>query len=87
VITIDVARRFKLPVDHGIYLSEIAPGSPAEKAGLLRGDILIAIDDQPIDADHPFINKLFQYNPGDVVLFTVIRNGDQFELPLKLGAR
>jgi 2-alkenal reductase len=87
VITTDVAERFGLSVDYGIYLSEIAPESPAAEAGLLRGDILIAIDEQPIDPDHPFINKLFSYSPGDEITFTVVRVDDQFKLTVELGKR
>jgi S1-C subfamily serine protease len=87
VITLDVAQRFRLPVDHGIYLSEITPGGPADQAGLLRGDILIMIDDQPIDTDHPFINLLFQYSPGDEITFLVARGSDQFEVVVKLTER
>jgi 2-alkenal reductase len=87
VITPDVAERFGLPVDYGIYLSEIAPESPAAEAGLLRGDILIAIDEQSIDPDHPFINKLFQYSPGDEITFTVVREEEQFDLIVQLGKR
>jgi 2-alkenal reductase len=87
VITPDVAERFGLSVEYGIYLSEIAPGSPADEAGLLRGDILVAIDDQPIDPDHPFINKLFQYSPGDEITLGVVRDGDQFNINLELGKR
>jgi 2-alkenal reductase len=87
VITSDIADRFGLSVEYGIYLSEIAPGSPADEAGLLRGDILVSIDDQPIDPDHPFINKLFQYSPGDEITLGVVRNGDQFDINLQLGKR
>lgn len=87
VITPDVAERFRLPVTQGIYLSEIAPESPAAEAGLIRGDILIAIDDQPIDSDHPFINQLFKYSPGDEITFTVVRGVDNFEINVELGKR
>lgn len=87
IITPDVSQRYGLSVEYGIYLFEITPGSPADQAGLIIGDILIAIDGQPIDPDHPFINQLFKYSPGDEVNFKVVRNKEQFDFNVKLGKR
>lgn len=84
-ITPQISVRYRLPVEFGVYLTEIIPGGPAEKTGLQRGDILTEINNQPIDDEHPFINLLFQYEPGQVVLFTVIRGSEEFKLEITLG--
>jgi 2-alkenal reductase len=85
VITPDVASRFDLPVEYGIYLTEIVPGGPAELGGLQIGDILIAINGTFIDSDNPFINQLFTYSPGEQVTFTLVRNGDELREEVELG--
>jgi len=85
VITPDVASRFDLPVENGIYLTEIVPGGPAELGGLQIGDILIAINGTFIDSDNPFINQLFTYTPGEQVTFTLVRNGDEIREDVELG--
>jgi serine protease Do len=84
-ITPQISVRYRLPVEFGVYLTEIIPGGPAEKTGLQRGDILTEINNQPIDDEHPFINLLFQYEPGQVVLFTVIRGSEEFKVEITLG--
>jgi serine protease Do len=84
-ITPEISLRFDLPAKSGIFISEIIPGSPAEIAGLQRGDILTSIMDQPIDEDHPFRNVLFDFKPGDLVTFDVVRDGALIKQDVVLG--
>ena len=53
----------------------ILPGSPAEKAGLRGGDIVIALDGKPINAPEELIVSVRSKNVGDVVTVTYKRNG------------
>ncbi|OGO14768.1 MAG: hypothetical protein A2Z14_02845 [Chloroflexi bacterium RBG_16_48_8] len=84
-ITPVISARYRLPVQFGVYLTEIVPGEPADNAGLQQGDILTAINDEPINDEHPFINLLFQYKPGEAVLFQVIRGSESFVTEIILG--
>jgi S1-C subfamily serine protease len=84
-ITPQISARYRLPVEFGVYLSEIFEGGPADNAGLQRGDILTEINGKPINDEHPFINLLFQYEPGQAVVFTVIRDSEEFQVELILG--
>ncbi len=84
-ITPQISARYRLPVEFGVYLTEIVSGGPADKAGLLRGDILTEINNQPLNNEHPFINLLFQYEPGQAVIFTVIRGSKEFTVEITLG--
>ncbi len=86
-ITPDMAARYDLPVEYGVFLSEVVPGGPADRAGLQRGDILTAIDGQAIDPEHPFINLLFHHAPGDEVTFSLVRGREKLELQVTLGER
>jgi 2-alkenal reductase len=86
-ITPEVAARYGLPVEYGVFVSEIVPDGPADRGGLHRGDILTAIDGQEVNPDHPFINRLFEHSPGDTVAFTVVRDSQSLELKVTLGER
>lgn len=43
-----LVRHYKLPVDTGVLVASLEPNSPAARAGVFEGDIIIAFDDQPI---------------------------------------
>lgn len=80
-----LARRFDLPTEWGVYITNVIPGSPAARAGLEDGDIITRIGDIPLDGDHNFINTLFAYSPGDEVTLTVVRGTEQLEYKVTLG--
>jgi 2-alkenal reductase len=85
-VTPSLASRYRLPSEWGIYITEIDPDGPAENAGLHRGDIITALNGEPIDEDHPFRNILFQYQPEETVAFTFIRENTVITTELTLGA-
>lgn len=80
-----LAARYNLPTSDGIILTQIANGGPAEKAGLERGDILVAVGGQKIDSDHPFRNLLFHFAPGDAISFELYRGDERKEIKVALG--
>jgi serine protease Do len=84
-ISPDIATTYNLPVQWGAFISDIVAGSPAEKAGLQKGDIITKIGDVSIDETHSFINALFTYKPGDVVNLDVVRNGQHLQVQVTLG--
>jgi S1-C subfamily serine protease len=84
-ISPDIATTYNLPVQWGAFISDIVAGSPAEKAGLQKGDIITKIGDVSIDETHSFINALFAYKPGDIVSLDVVRNGKHLQVQVTLG--
>lgn len=84
-ITPTLANRYRLPVDHGIYITEVLQGGPAAKATLSPGDIITEIQNMPIDDQHPFQNQLFQFEPGDQVSVQILHEGDLLERNIELG--
>ena len=64
-----------LPVDHGALVSSVTSGSPADKAGIKKGDIIVALDGQAIDPDNTLFSLLSKHNPGDKVKLSVVRTG------------
>ncbi len=86
-ITPALAEQYNLPVRYGAYLSEVTTDSPAAAVGLRQGDIIIAMNDQTLDEDHPFINQLFQYEPGEIVTFTIMRGERELKIEVSLTER
>jgi predicted metalloprotease with PDZ domain len=65
-----------LPDNKGVRIFAVRPGGAADRAGLGRDDLLIAVDDQPL-ATEDLNNRLRAYLPGASVPFTVERHGPQ----------
>jgi serine protease Do len=65
----------------------VAADSPAAAAGLKDGDIITAIEDQPIDSEHPLDAILTSYRPGQAVKLTVLRGTDTLTVSVTLGTR
>jgi serine protease Do len=84
-----------LPVTSGVLIRGddvsgqpgVIAGGPAAKAGLKDGDILTAIDEQPIDATHQLDVALLGHEPGDIITLTVLRGDRTLQREVALGIR
>jgi serine protease Do len=84
-ISPDISAAYDLPVDWGVYVTDVVSGSPAAQANLRPGDIITQIGDVQIGEDNRFLNALFVYQPGELVNLNVIRNGNVIQLQVELG--
>lgn len=82
-----IAAQANLPVDNGVYISEVSPGGPAEDAGFQVGDIVTAIDGVAVDQQNAFAEVLFLHQPGDTVSVDVLRGDESLSLQLTLIER
>jgi S1-C subfamily serine protease len=88
-----ISNENKLPVSAGAWVvgdgatSPIIAGSPAEAAGLKDGDIIIQVNETPVDESHPLQDLLVQYSPGTSITLTVLRNGENMAIIVELGIR
>lgn len=87
VIDGDLAVEEDLPVSNGALVSDIQVGTPAENAGLQPDDIITAVDDVSLAQDKSLRYMLIQYQPGDTVRLTVLRDGNEIELELTFATR
>lgn len=71
----------------GVRLQGVRPGSPAAKAGLQPGDVLMGINDVGIKDLQEFTYALRALKPGDKVTLIVERQGERMELKATIGAR
>lgn len=69
----------------GAWVREVVSGSPAEAAGLQVGDIIVGLDDAPIDANHRLVDILAGYHPGDRVTLRVLRDSAEETVKVTLG--
>ncbi len=81
-LTPDMASFWGLDLTSGIIVNDVVKGSPAEKSGMHVGDIIYAVNGQPVDVDKDekvpiFQRKIADMGPGASVEFSILRrNGD-----------
>ena len=90
-----------LPPDAaGVYIRDVTPGGPAEQAGIrggnrrtavgvnAGGDLIIAIDGHPVRRNGDLLSYLINNTQVDqVVILTILRDGEEIEISLTIGAR
>jgi 2-alkenal reductase len=102
-VSFTIAKANDLPDDRGAYVGEVVQDGPADKAGLrgatssttedgirvpTGGDVIVGIDGMKVNTfDDLLVYIALETEPGQEVLLTVIRNGEQIEVPLTLEAR
>ena len=84
-LTGDTARRFGSSVETGALVEKVAPGGPADQAGIRRGDIVIAAGKDEVQSSGDLISALRNYQPGDTVQLTVLRAGQKERLQVNLA--
>jgi S1-C subfamily serine protease len=91
-LTPAIAEEQGLSIDHGVLIDAtssgapgVFPGSPAERAGLKEGDVVVAVDGEAIDERHDLGALVMPHAPGDTVSLSVVRGGQTLELTVTLG--
>lgn len=90
-----IAREAGLSVKYGALIQRgerltdfaVIPGSPADKAGLMENDIILEIDGEKIDEDHPLANIIGSKKVGDSVTLRIMHKGEEKEVTVKLEER
>ena len=75
-ITPVLASALRLKRANGVLITDVAPGGPAEAAGLRVNDIILSVSGRPIDAVPAMLGVAFQHPPGDHMQLKILR-GDQ----------
>ena len=84
-ITPEIEQGLKLPNDNGALISDIAPGSPAEKGGLKRGDVIVAVNNLQVMDEDDLPKYVANLAPGTKAQIKVIRENKNKTFNIKLS--
>lgn len=84
-LTSDLASSFGLKKAEGVLVSSVESGGPAEHAGIKTGDVITALNGNAINDPNTFRNAVASTAPGTDVTLTVMRNGSQQQIHVKLS--
>jgi Do/DeqQ family serine protease len=86
-ISPDMAEVLKLPRSDGVVLKGVQRTSPAGKAGLEPGDVILMINGQKVANSSGMLNQIAQLPPGSNATVRVVRSGKELEVPVTVGER
>ena len=81
-ITPSMAAGLGLARDHGVIVSDVLPGGPAETSGLRMQDIIISINDEQVDSLPTFSLRVYMLRPGTPTKVTILRGTEKLELQI-----
>ena len=86
-VTADNAEFFDLENARGVLIASVEDASPADNAGLKRGDVVVAFEGQPVEEPGSFRSRIASTAPGKTVTLTVNRDGKRIKKDVTLGTR
>jgi Do/DeqQ family serine protease len=84
-VTSDIARSLGLERVRGALVNAVNPGSPAERAGVKRGDVITAINGGSVSDGNDLRNEVAQLPPGTSAKLTILRSGKEQTLDVTLA--
>ena len=83
----EAALGIDVAADYGVVVIETIANSPATEADLNPGDVITAIDGDKVANMSDLKRNLYEYNDGDIVELTIIRNGKEQKVPMTLKTK
>ena len=84
-LTPELAKSFKLPDTKGVLVAAVEPRSPAEKAGLQTGDVILNFEGKPVQNANELPRVVAATKPGTTVTLDVWRNGSRRQVKATLA--
>jgi len=83
-ITDEIARYYDLPIDHGVFVTRVSEGSPADSVGIETGDIIFRMNNTEINRIEDLVKEIHKRKVGEKVEILVLRRGREhyFEVAL-----
>jgi Do/DeqQ family serine protease len=83
---IDAGMAVKLNINDnlGVYVQYVLPSGPSDEAGVKNGDIIVKVNEKPIDSKAIFDEQISYFRPGDRIKFGILRNGKPLDIYIKL---
>ena len=86
-VTPEFAGQNDLPIDYGEFIVDVVEDGPADEGGIGSGDIIVAIDGEPINLGRSFTEVLFDHAAGEHVTLDVVRDGESIQVVVVLDKR
>lgn len=84
-ITEEMSRYYDLPVEHGVFVTRVVEGSPADNVGMAAGDIILRMDGTTIYTIEDLVRELHKKRVGDKVRIFAISEGLQRQFDVTLS--
>ena len=86
-ITPGMERQFGVAPGQGVLVADVVKGSPADKAGIQAGDVIVSVDGQPIRNSDDLQTEIMYRKVGEQVQVGIVRDGKKLTIPVVLGER
>jgi S1-C subfamily serine protease len=86
-VTPEVAEEFGLEHSRGAVVDSVQDGTGAADAGLRSGDIIVAVDGEPLATMSELVAEVRGRAPGDTLTLTIVRDGEELEVDVTLSER
>ncbi len=85
-LTEDIARYYGFPIGHGVLVTKVAEGSPAEFADMAEGDIILQVNNREARSIEDLVREIRKRRVGDKIRIFALRNGREHFFELKLSS-
>jgi len=86
-MTRELSESFRLPEIRGALITEVVRGTPAEKAGIRLGDILVGVEGQPVTDSASMLNLVSALDPGKQATIRLVRSNQETDVRVIVGRR
>jgi serine protease Do len=80
-------KAYGYPSSSGVFVTQITPGSPADRAGVHQGDLIVGFNGKPVQDGEALVGMVSQTPVGSKVPLTLLRDGKKLELNIEVGDR
>ena len=84
-VTPEIAASLNLSEAKGVIVASVVPNSAAARAGIRQGDVIMALNGEPVQDGNSLRNRVASSQPGTEIKMTVMRDGQEQQLTAKLG--
>lgn len=82
----DLAQAFEMKKAEGALVADVSKGSPADKAGIKQGDIIVKYNDHAVESIGSFRNAVALQKPGTKMQLVILRNKQNIEIPIEIAS-
>ncbi len=82
-----VIKQLQLPINHGVIVTGVAPGGPADQAGIMAGDIMTAIDHQTLANGRSGMLQVAMLKPGNTIDIELYRTNQRVTVSAIVGRK